>query len=155
MLPGQHVTAVFGFCDIRKFEELTDVLRGQVMPFVNQIAKIVHDGVADHGGAPNKNIGDAFLCVWKTEEFHETPSSKDEEDDEMTKIKMRRLSIGNIPSQQLQNLARTTSEEVPEEYKTQADKALNSFLGIIEALRSRRYASCHLSHSRLSPLTRL
>ena len=22
-------------------------------------------------GAPNKNIGDAFLCVWKTETFHE------------------------------------------------------------------------------------
>jgi hypothetical protein len=30
MLPGQHVTAVFGFCDIRQFGELTDVLRGQV-----------------------------------------------------------------------------------------------------------------------------
>lgn len=35
------------------------------MLFVNEIAEIVH-GIADHySGAPNKNIGDAFLLVWK------------------------------------------------------------------------------------------
>ena len=35
------------------------------MGFVNTIAKIVHREVSLHGGAPNKNIGDAFLLVWK------------------------------------------------------------------------------------------
>ena len=35
------------------------------MEFVNSIAKIVHMEVSLHGGAPNKNIGDAFLLVWK------------------------------------------------------------------------------------------
>lgn len=35
------------------------------MEFVNNIAKIVHMEVSLHGGAPNKNIGDAFLLVWK------------------------------------------------------------------------------------------
>lgn len=35
------------------------------MEFVNGIAKIVHMEVSLHGGAPNKNIGDAFLLVWK------------------------------------------------------------------------------------------
>ncbi len=35
------------------------------MEFVNSIAKIVHTEVALHGGAANKNIGDAFLLVWK------------------------------------------------------------------------------------------
>lgn len=37
----------------------------EVMEFVNSIAKIVHTAVALHGGAANKNIGDAFLTVWK------------------------------------------------------------------------------------------
>lgn len=35
------------------------------MEFVNSIAKIVHMEVSLHGGAPNKNIGDAFLLVWR------------------------------------------------------------------------------------------
>eukprot|EP00967_Tisochrysis_lutea_P146351 scaffold276046_cov21-Tisochrysis_lutea.AAC.1 len=33
------------------------------MEFVNSIAHIVHTSVAMHGGAANKNIGDAFLLV--------------------------------------------------------------------------------------------
>lgn len=33
------------------------------MEYVNTIAKIVHTAVACHGGAANKNIGDAFLLV--------------------------------------------------------------------------------------------
>ncbi len=35
------------------------------MEFVNTIAHIVHTSVSTHGGAANKNIGDAFLLVWK------------------------------------------------------------------------------------------
>ena len=38
-------------------------LQEEVMEFVNSIAKIVHMEVSLHGGAPNKNIGDAFLLV--------------------------------------------------------------------------------------------
>lgn len=56
---------MFGFCDIRRFTDCTEVLQEQVMEFVNTIARIVHTSVAVHGGAANKNIGDAFLLVWK------------------------------------------------------------------------------------------
>ena len=35
------------------------------MEYVNTIAHIVHTAVATRGGAANKNIGDAFLLVWK------------------------------------------------------------------------------------------
>ncbi len=35
------------------------------MVFVNTIASIVHGNADKYGGAPNKNIGDAFLLVWK------------------------------------------------------------------------------------------
>lgn len=42
------------------------------MIFVNEIAKIVHQNVAASLGAPNKNIGDAFLLVWKIPEEETT-----------------------------------------------------------------------------------
>lgn len=35
------------------------------MLFVNEIAEIVHGIVDRFSGAANKNIGDAFLLVWK------------------------------------------------------------------------------------------
>lgn len=38
------------------------------MVFVNEIAEIVHSEVDKYKGAANKNIGDAFLLVWKFKE---------------------------------------------------------------------------------------
>jgi class 3 adenylate cyclase len=35
------------------------------MVFVNEIAAIVHGTVDHYSGSANKNIGDAFLLVWK------------------------------------------------------------------------------------------
>lgn len=89
-LPGVRVDAVFVFCDIRQFTDVTECLQGGVMVFVNHIARIVHgvraapaagagvrgvrtaltarsaaQAAACFGGAANKNIGDAFLLVWK------------------------------------------------------------------------------------------
>lgn len=54
---------MFGFCDIRRFTDTTEVLQEGVMEFVNVIAHLVHSAVAARGGAANKNIGDAFLLV--------------------------------------------------------------------------------------------
>lgn len=65
MLPGVKVFAVFGFCDIRYFAEVTEILKKDIMVFVNGIAEIVHNLVDQNLGAANKNIGDAFLLVWK------------------------------------------------------------------------------------------
>eukprot|EP01006_Ploeotia_vitrea_P053679 TRINITY_DN67807_c3_g13_i1.p1 TRINITY_DN67807_c3_g13~~TRINITY_DN67807_c3_g13_i1.p1 ORF type:complete len:860 (-),score=471.20 TRINITY_DN67807_c3_g13_i1:69-2648(-) len=64
MVAGRKIEAIFGFCDIRQFTDITEVLQEDVMIFVNQIAEIVHTAVCRHGGFPNKNIGDAFLLVW-------------------------------------------------------------------------------------------
>jgi class 3 adenylate cyclase len=41
------------------------VLEADVMVFVNEIAEICHRVTHEHLGSPNKNIGDAFLLVWK------------------------------------------------------------------------------------------
>jgi len=68
MLPGRRKMAVFGFCDIRNFTDATEVLQEEVMVFVNSIAEIVHSQVDKYTGAANKNIGDAFLLVWKLPE---------------------------------------------------------------------------------------
>ena len=40
-------------------------LKEDVMMYVNEIAAIVHSQVAACDGNPNKNIGDAFLLVWR------------------------------------------------------------------------------------------
>lgn len=45
--------------------ETTEALETDIFAYVNQIAEIVHSCVDKFGGAPNKNIGEAFLCVWK------------------------------------------------------------------------------------------
>jgi len=68
MVPGRRVNAIFGFCDIRNFTDATEILQDAVMLFVNQIAEIMHTLVDEHRGAPNKNIGDAFLIVWRMDE---------------------------------------------------------------------------------------
>ncbi len=65
IIPGQKTYAIFGFCDIRNFTDATEILLEEVMVFVNTIADIVHNSVDMYGGAANKNIGDAFLLVWK------------------------------------------------------------------------------------------
>lgn len=65
MIPGKKVFAIYGFCDIRNFTDSTEVLQENVMIFVNEIAEIVHDITSQYSGCANKNIGDAFLLVWK------------------------------------------------------------------------------------------
>jgi len=55
---------VFGFCDIRHFTEITDVLQEEILVFVNKIGCLVHESVYRYGGSANKNIGEAFLLVW-------------------------------------------------------------------------------------------
>ncbi|CAD8159659.1 unnamed protein product [Paramecium pentaurelia] len=65
MLPGKKKLAIYGFCDIRNFTDATEVLQKDVMVFVNSIAEIVHSMVNRYQGSANKNIGDAFLLVWK------------------------------------------------------------------------------------------
>ena len=65
LIPGSKVFAIFGFCDIRNFTDTTEILQEEVMVFVNEVAEIVHGLTHLYMGAPNKNIGDAFLIVWK------------------------------------------------------------------------------------------
>lgn len=80
MIPGKKIFAIYGFCDIRNFTDTTEVLQEKVMIFVNEVAEIVHSITADFMGAANKNIGDAFLLVWKLGKKHTYINSKKEFD---------------------------------------------------------------------------
>jgi hypothetical protein len=68
MIPGKRIEAIFGFCDISYFEDITYVLQTEIMVFVNEIAEILHSTVDSCLGSANKNIGEAFLVVWKIDE---------------------------------------------------------------------------------------
>lgn len=65
MIEGKKKCAIFGFCDIRHFTEVTEVLQEEILIFVNKIGELVHESVYRYGGSANKNIGEAFLLVWK------------------------------------------------------------------------------------------
>jgi len=65
LLPGQRVYALVGFCDIHHFEECLLALNQDVLNFVNSIAEIVHFNVHRWGGQCNKNLGNAFVIVWR------------------------------------------------------------------------------------------
>jgi class 3 adenylate cyclase len=75
MLQGKRITAIFGFCDIRNFSVINELLQEKTMVFVNEIADIVHSSVDRYCGAANKNIGEAFLLVWK---FANNPNANKE-----------------------------------------------------------------------------
>ncbi len=59
------IYGIYGFCDIRNFTDATEILTEDVLLFVNAIAKVVHSEVSSNEGGANKNIGDAFLVVWR------------------------------------------------------------------------------------------
>ena len=65
LVDGTRMLAIFGFCDIRRFTDATECLREDVMMYVNEIASIVHSHVSTLDGHPNKNVGDAFLVIWR------------------------------------------------------------------------------------------
>jgi class 3 adenylate cyclase len=76
MLPGRKSYCIFGFCDIRNFTDATEILQEGVMIFVNEIAEIVHSIAYLYSGSPNKNIGDAFLLVWKFPQYMKPNSNR-------------------------------------------------------------------------------
>ena len=67
MIKGRKKNAIFGFCDIRSFPLVNEALQEETVVFLNRIADIVHSSVDLFYGSTNKNIGDAFLTVWKLE----------------------------------------------------------------------------------------
>jgi class 3 adenylate cyclase len=115
MVPGKKMCAVFGFCDIRAFTDATEVLQEEVMEFVNTIARLVHSHVTSRGGSANKNIGDAFLLVWKFPPGAVTPED------------VAAVSAGTPPP---------SGPAAAAAISAVADNALAAFMAVIASLRS-------------------
>jgi class 3 adenylate cyclase len=81
-MAGRLVSAVFVFCDVRNFTDATECLQEEVMLFVNKIAAILHELTVRCGGAPNKNVGDAFLLIWKVAAHGENEEEEEENEEE-------------------------------------------------------------------------
>lgn len=64
LTPGRRVMAIFGFCDVRNFTNATECLQQDITVYINCIAEYLHLAAHDNGGAPNKNVGDAWLITW-------------------------------------------------------------------------------------------
>lgn len=67
MVPGKKLLGAYGFCIIHDYEDVLYCLGEEILPFTNTAATIVHQAVSNNHGLPNRNLGDAFLCVWKPE----------------------------------------------------------------------------------------
>jgi len=73
MVPGRKLLGAYGFCIIDEYEEVLECLSEEILPFTNTAASIVHEAVSENGGQPNRNLGEAFLCVWKPDVGDEDP----------------------------------------------------------------------------------
>lgn len=65
LLPGIRVYAIVGFCDIHHFDDCLLQLERDVLTFVNSIAEIVHNMTGHWDGQCNKNLGNAFVIIWR------------------------------------------------------------------------------------------
>lgn len=63
------------------------------MLFVNEVADLVHGIVDRYSGAANKNIGDAFLLVWK---FNSEDVEEDESGQLVTKTSSRNAQYADM-----------------------------------------------------------
>ena len=75
LVPGAKVSGIYAFCDIREFTASTEALQERIVVFVNEFGRITHENCIKTGGAPNKNVGDAFLCCWLDGNNGEPPAA--------------------------------------------------------------------------------
>eukprot|EP00945_MAST-04E_sp_MAST-4E-sp1_P008125 g8125.t1 len=122
---GRKVNAIFGFCDIRNFTDLCEVLRQDTMQFTNMIAEIVHEECHNRNGDVNKNIGDAFLVVWKVKALRGESKGVTRQNSTDTGYEKKVVKRERRPSLYVHHLTKE---------KNIVDQALLSFASIREAL---------------------
>lgn len=114
---GERMLAIFGFCDVRSFADITQCLQGDIFLFVNTVAEIVHAEVARCSGAANKNIGEAFLVAWRL------PKDLLEED-------LALVASAGADSVEIECLPAPRRAAIAQA-RVLADKALTAFLRVI------------------------
>jgi class 3 adenylate cyclase len=134
---GKKINAIFGFCDIRNFTDLCEVLRQETMVFTNKVAEIVHNECHRADGDVNKNIGDAFLLVWKVKSV--LVEQKDRTHSSFTGVQMalkQAQQSANKSSRRVVKAKRRRASYVHHLSKKEniVDEALQAFIKIREIL---------------------
>jgi class 3 adenylate cyclase len=79
-IPGKQIYALFGFIGINDFSKQLRSLEQDVMILINDVARVVHDEVyrwaLGDSGQCNKNLGAAFLMVFRIGDFTEVHDKK-------------------------------------------------------------------------------
>jgi hypothetical protein len=82
IVPGKIVYAIFGFAGINDFSHLLRSLDKDVMTLINDVARVVHNEVYRWGlgesGQCNKNLGAAFLMVYRIGDSNEVREKKEQ-----------------------------------------------------------------------------
>ena len=125
---GRKKLAIFGFCDIRDFSKVNIALEQDIMIFINEVAKIVHSSIDKFYGETNKNIGEAFLSVWKVNK------------------KEKEKNCENGPST---NVNDNSKINYLDELSIYADNSLLSFLDIIKKIKNYNYKLDHSKNNNI------
>ena len=103
-IPGKRVYALFGFVAINEFDKTLRCLDKDVMKLINDVARVVHDEVyrwaLGDSGQCNKNLGGAFLMVFRIGDFTEVHARKQRATDvvfntQPKKVGKVRQKVGN------------------------------------------------------------
>jgi hypothetical protein len=142
-----------GFCDIHHFEDVNHRLGNDVLVFVNQIAEIVHSRVAAWAGQCNKNLGNAFVIIWRIgdedtlQELAGNSKLRNTSSTRTTMIKgrvERRGSISGDAKSKTVDLRRVPGVD------TLADKALIGYLKIIAEINRDKKLLSYRKEARLT-----
>jgi hypothetical protein len=81
-VPGKSVYALFAFAAIKGFDHCLRALEGDIMILINDVAAVLHKEVYRWGfedsGQCNKNLGEAFLMVFRIGQVKEVLEKLDE-----------------------------------------------------------------------------
>lgn len=109
-VPGKAVYAVFAFVSIDKFQRHLHALRGDIMILINDIAAVLHEEVYRWGyedsGQCNKNLGNAFLMVYRIGSVSEVMEKRERAEavifstENTAKSIRRRHQLGTVAQQQ-------------------------------------------------------
>lgn len=80
-VPGKSVYALFGFVAINGFDHQLRALGGEIMILINDVANVLHSEVFRWGfgnsGQCNKNLGSAFLMVFRIGDVKEVKEKRE------------------------------------------------------------------------------
>jgi len=81
LVPGKLVYALFGFAGINEFSKQLRALDQEVINLINDVAKVIHEEVYRWGygdsGQCNKNLGGAFLMVYRIGDFKDVKKKRE------------------------------------------------------------------------------